>query len=175
MFFSQQKKMLLSLIKSMIIILIFLVPSCFHDLVHRRTFALKSHLVYFGSGLFSVLTLYKNNAGFLCVMHNKIFLTFFCPHVCVCAALSNSLRPHGLLPTRLLCPRDSPGKNIGLGCHFLLQGSSQSRGRTHISCISCIGRWILDCWCHLRGTDYQVVWVQKERQLVATDGGHVES
>ena len=77
MFFSQQKKMLLSLIKSMIIILIFLVPSCFHDLVHRRTFALKSHLVYFGSGLFSVLTLYKNNAGFLCVMHNKIFLTFF--------------------------------------------------------------------------------------------------
>ena len=25
-------------------------------------------------------------------------------------------------PTRLLCPWDFPGKNIGLGCHFLLQG-----------------------------------------------------
>ena len=24
-------------------------------------------------------------------------------------------------PTSLLCPWDSPGKNIGVGCHFLLQ------------------------------------------------------
>ena len=36
--------------------------------------------------------------------------------------VSNSLRPHGLWPARLLCPRDSPGKNTGVGCHFLLQG-----------------------------------------------------
>ena len=34
----------------------------------------------------------------------------------------NSLRSHGLQPTRLLCPRDFPGKNTGVGCHFLLQG-----------------------------------------------------
>ena len=26
------------------------------------------------------------------------------------------------VPTRLLCPWDSPGKNTGVGCHFLLQG-----------------------------------------------------
>ena len=26
-----------------------------------------------------------------------------------------------LQPTRLLCPWDSPGKNTGVGCHFLLQ------------------------------------------------------
>ena len=32
------------------------------------------------------------------------------------------LRPHGLQPARLLCPQDSPGKNTGVGCHFLLQG-----------------------------------------------------
>ena len=25
-------------------------------------------------------------------------------------------------PARLLCPQDFPGKNTGLGCHFLLQG-----------------------------------------------------
>ena len=25
-------------------------------------------------------------------------------------------------PARLLCPWDSPGKNTGVGCHFLLQG-----------------------------------------------------
>ena len=30
-------------------------------------------------------------------------------------------RPHGLQPARLLCPWDSPGKNTGVGCHFLLQ------------------------------------------------------
>ena len=29
---------------------------------------------------------------------------------------------HGLQPTRLLIPWDFPGKNIGMGCHFLLQG-----------------------------------------------------
>ena len=34
---------------------------------------------------------------------------------------SNSVRPHRWQPTRLLCPWDSPGKNTGVGCHFLLQ------------------------------------------------------
>ena len=31
------------------------------------------------------------------------------------------MRPHRQQPTRLLRPRDSPGKSIGVGCHFLLQ------------------------------------------------------
>ena len=35
--------------------------------------------------------------------------------------MSDSLRPRGLAPTRLLRPWDSPGKNTGVGCHFLLQ------------------------------------------------------
>ena len=30
--------------------------------------------------------------------------------------------------TRLLCPWDSPGKNTGMGCHFLLQGIFLSQG-----------------------------------------------
>ena len=34
----------------------------------------------------------------------------------------DSLRPRGLLPTRLLSPWDSPGKNTGVGCCALLQG-----------------------------------------------------
>ena len=29
-----------------------------------------------------------------------------------------------------------PGKNTGVGCHFLLQGSSKPRDQTHISCIA---------------------------------------
>ena len=32
-----------------------------------------------------------------------------------------SVTPHGLQPTRLLRPWDFPGKNTGVGCHFLLQ------------------------------------------------------
>ena len=35
--------------------------------------------------------------------------------------MSNSVRPHRRQPTRFLCPWDSPGKNTGVGCHFLLQ------------------------------------------------------
>ena len=35
--------------------------------------------------------------------------------------MSDSVRPHRQQPTRLPHPRDSPGKNIGVGCHFLLQ------------------------------------------------------
>ena len=33
----------------------------------------------------------------------------------------DSVRPHGRQPTRLPRPWDSPGKNTGVGCHFLLQ------------------------------------------------------
>ena len=38
------------------------------------------------------------------------------------SAVSNSLRVYGLYPTRLLCLWDSPGRNTGVGCNFLLQG-----------------------------------------------------
>ena len=31
------------------------------------------------------------------------------------------VQPHRRQPTRLPCPWDSPGKNTGVGCHFLLQ------------------------------------------------------
>ena len=35
--------------------------------------------------------------------------------------MSDSVQPHRRQPTRLPCPWDSPGKNTGVGCHFLLQ------------------------------------------------------
>ena len=35
--------------------------------------------------------------------------------------MSNSVRHHRQHPTRLPRPWDSPGKNTGVGCHFLLQ------------------------------------------------------
>ena len=33
-----------------------------------------------------------------------------------------TLQSHGLQPTRLLCPWNSPGKNTEVGCHSLLRG-----------------------------------------------------
>ena len=49
------------------------------------------------------------------------------------------LRPHGLQPARLLCPWDSPGKNTGVGCHFLLQGVFLTQGLT-----LCLLHWQVD-------------------------------
>ena len=42
--------------------------------------------------------------------------------------VSDSLRPHGLYPTRLLCPWDFPGNSTGVDCHFLLQGIFPTQG-----------------------------------------------
>ena len=39
----------------------------------------------------------------------------------VASVMSNSVRPHRRQPSRLPRPWDSPGKNTGVGCHFLLQ------------------------------------------------------
>ena len=41
-----------------------------------------------------------------------------------CSVVSNALQLHGLQPTRLLCPWNSPCKNTGVGCHALLQSQS---------------------------------------------------
>ena len=38
------------------------------------------------------------------------------------SVVSDSVRPRGLQPSRLLCPWDSPGKNTGVDCHAFLQG-----------------------------------------------------
>ena len=53
---------------------------------------------------------------------------FICVCVYVCSVMADSLQPHGLQPTRLLCPWDFPGKDTGVGCHFLLQGIFPTQG-----------------------------------------------
>ena len=53
------------------------------------------------------------------------------PAVCMCVSLlvvSDSLRPHSLQPTRLLCLPDFPGKDTRVGCYFLLQGIFPTQG-----------------------------------------------
>ena len=47
--------------------------------------------------------------------------------------MSNSVQPHRWQPTRLLCPWESPGKNTGVGCHFILQKESISKVKRQTS------------------------------------------
>ena len=42
--------------------------------------------------------------------------------------MSDSSQPHGLKPTGLLCPWNSPGKNTGVGSPFLHPGDLPDRG-----------------------------------------------
>ena len=44
------------------------------------------------------------------------------------SVMSDSLRPHGLEPARLLCPWHFLGKSTGVGCHSLLQGIFLAQG-----------------------------------------------
>ena len=46
-----------------------------------------------------------------------------CVCVCMlsCSVISDSLQPHGLYTTKLLCPWDFPGNNTQVGSHSLLQ------------------------------------------------------
>ena len=62
--------------------------------------------------LFPLVTKPQTNTSVLCC------LCYCCQ---VASVVSNSVRPHGRQPTRLPRPCDSPGKNTGVGCHFLLQ------------------------------------------------------
>ena len=75
----------------------------------------------------------------------KVFSAGSSVSVCVLSHFSHSdsLQPHGLEPARLLCPWDFPGKNTGVDCHFLLQGTFLTLG-SNLGLQHC--RWILYHW-----------------------------
>ena len=58
-------------------------------------------------------------------------------------SVSNYVQPYGLLPTRLLCPWDSLGKNTGVVAMPSSRGSSRPTDQTQVSHISCIGWRVL--------------------------------
>ena len=58
-------------------------------------------------------------------MNSSEICVLACP---VASVVSDSLRPYGLKPARLLCPWNFPGKNAGVGCHALLQGIFPTQG-----------------------------------------------
>ena len=89
--------------------------------------------------------------------------------------MADSLRPHGLQPARLLCPWDSPGKNIAVGCHLLLQGSwgdltwvSHSTGRFFTICTTNESKvsvlWPLDVKSQLIGKDPHAGKDQRQKE-----------
>ena len=76
------------------------------------------------------------------------------------------------LTCQIPCPWHFPGKNTGVGCHFLSKGSSQCRGQTWISFT---GRQILHHWTpgKLHKTNYEA-WISSSvRWNDAIDVSHV--
>ena len=60
----------------------------------------------------------------------------------VTLVVSDSVRPHRRQPTRLPHPWDSPGKNTGVGCHFLLQSMKVKReSEVAQSCLTLATPW----------------------------------
>ena len=77
----------------------------------------------------------------------KHFTCCLCVCVCVlCSVMSDSLQPHELATAKLLYSWDSPGKNMEWVAVPSSRGFPQPRDRTHVSCISCVGRQILHHW-----------------------------
>ena len=71
-------------------------------------------------------------SGKVCV---ELVLILLCCQVA--SVVSDSVRPHGLQPTRLLRPWNSPGRNTGVGCHFLLQCMKvESESEVSQSCLT---------------------------------------
>ena len=85
--------------------------------------------------------------------------------------MSSSLATPWTIASRLLCPWDFPGKNIGLGCHFLLQGIFSPRDS---SMDSCIGRQILFHWATREALTFMYRIVLIWKKIVATHT-HIET
>ena len=77
------------------------------------------------------------------------------------AVMSESLWYHGLQPTRLLCPWHFPGKNTGVGFHFLLQRIFPTQG-SNPCLLHC--RQILSCLSH-QGSPADGDYINENRRL----------
>ena len=59
-----------------------------------------------------------------------------------CSVVSDSSQPHGLQPTRLLCPWDFPGNSTGVGCHCLLRMWYYFSSNSILWCLVGINIWL---------------------------------
>ena len=72
-----------------------------------------------------------------------------------------TVRPHRRQPTRLCRPWDSPGKNTGMGCHFLLQCMKvKSESEVAQSCSTLHNP--MDCDCSLPGSSVHGIFQPTE-------------
>ena len=62
----------------------------------------------------------------------------------IASVVSDSVRPHRRRPTRLPRPWDSPGKNTGVGCHFLLQ-CMKVKGESEVAQLCLTLHNLIDC------------------------------
>ena len=88
--------------------------------------------------------------------------------VCVCSVVQSSLTvcdPINRSPPRLLCLWDSPGKNTGVGCHFLLQGIFPTQGSNPslLSLLHC--RCILYHWAIGASSSYYYYYYLRSLKL----------
>ena len=90
-----------------------------------RTLRMKKRGKLFQKKIFIIWWLIRNGVEKRLEENNRQISQFldwvFCCCCSVALVLSDSIRPHRRQPTRLCRPWDSPGKNTGVGCHFLLQ------------------------------------------------------
>ena len=78
-----------------------------------------------------------------CFPKSKIFQNICIPkNVQSLSCVSDCLGPYRLQPTKILCPWDSPGKNTGVGFHFLLQGIFLTQGSNQ--CLWNLPHWQVD-------------------------------
>ena len=85
------------------------------------------------------------------------------PNLCCCCCVA-SMRPHRRQPTRILCPWDSPGKNTGVGGHFLLRCMKvKSESEVTQSCLTL--RNPMDC--SLLGSSVHGIFQAKVLEWVA--------
>ena len=94
-------------------------------------------------------------------------LTVMVSCCCCCleaSVVSDLVRPHRRQPTGLRHPWDSPGKNTGVGCHFLLQGMKvKSESEVTQSCPTLSNP--MDC--SLRGSSIHEIFQPRVLEWVA--------
>ena len=96
-------------------------------LVHSRPVGKENRLVYivwnlhFNQNLMNLSTLHSSVNSFTSLFFSIGCLLSHFSHVRVYMTTRT-------IPTRILCPWDSPGKNTGVFCHFLLQGIFPTQG-----------------------------------------------
>ena len=93
----------------------------------------------------------KDNGGIVCQWSMCVYVCVHA-HMLRCPVISDSLQTHGFL-----CPWDFPGKNSGVGCHFLLQGifPTQRLNPSLLCLLDC--RQILYLWA--TGETLNEVWM----------------